>query len=143
MQRNFSRVYFATIDRAVKPKEWADRMKADVMSNMFDQYSTDDQGNLSSLSGKFPSCCRQFAQQGKFSYDALIKKYGHLFPGRPAPQSYVYRHRRESSQPAILQGAAAFGGYLGRVGVLPQSEKCLILPSCRMEYAARGKMCVS
>ena len=40
------RVYFATIDRAVKPKEWADRMKADVMSNMFDQYSPDDQGEI-------------------------------------------------------------------------------------------------
>ena len=80
------RVYFATIDRAVKPKEWADRMKADVMSNMFDQYSTDDQGEIYSLYQENSlHAADSLRSRVKCHYDAMIKKYGHLFPGRPAP----------------------------------------------------------
>ena len=80
------RVYFATFDRAVKPKEWADRMKADVMSNMFDQYSTDDQGEIYRLYQENSlHAADSLRSRVKCHYDAMIKKYGHLFPGSPAP----------------------------------------------------------
>lgn len=45
----------------------------------------------------------------------MFKKLWSSFSREACSQSYVYRHRRKSSQPAILQGAAAFGGYLGHV----------------------------
>lgn len=80
------KIYFETIDKTIQPKEWADRMKADIVSNMFDNYSTDNQIALYHLYlDNSINAADSLRSKVQSHYDAMIKKYGHLFPGKPAP----------------------------------------------------------
>lgn len=113
------RVYFATIDRAVKPKEWADRMKADVMSNMFDQYSTDDQGEIYRLYQENSlHAADSLRSRVKCHYDAMIKKYGHLFPGGQLPILRLQTQTGKLSACNPSRGSC-FWWISGARGVLP------------------------
>lgn len=78
------KAYFAAIDQKVTPKEWAQRMKADVMTGIFDNFSTSDEHELYQLylEQEQPDSLRQ---KVKSHYEAMLAKYGHLFPGKPAP----------------------------------------------------------
>jgi thiol-disulfide isomerase/thioredoxin len=78
------KAYFAAIDQKVTPKEWAERMKADAMTGIFDNFCTTDEHELYQLYQEQdqPDSLRQ---KVKSHYEAMIAKYGHLFPGKPAP----------------------------------------------------------
>lgn len=80
------KTYFATIDNVVMPKEWADRLKADVVSQMFDSFSVSDQHELYDLYLKeSANAADSLKNKVKTHYGAMIQKYGHLFSGKPAP----------------------------------------------------------
>lgn len=78
--------YFATIDKVVKPKEWADRLKADVISQVFDGFSVSDEHELYDLYQQASTdAADSLKNKVKSHYEAMISKYGHLFAGKPAP----------------------------------------------------------
>ncbi len=80
------KVYFETIDKVVTPREWADRMKADVVCMMFDSYSSDDQSDLYRLyMQQSEGAADSLRQKVTAHHEAMVRKFGHLFPGKPAP----------------------------------------------------------
>ncbi len=80
------KTYFSTIDKVVTPKEWADRLKADVVSQMFDGFSVSDQHELYDLYQQASTdAADSLKNKVKTHYEAMIRKYGHLFTGKPAP----------------------------------------------------------
>ncbi len=85
-EQTMFKAYFATIDKVVKPQEWADRLKADVVSQMFDSFSVSDQKQLYDLYLQVsPNAADSLKSKVKNHYEAMIQKYGHLFAGKPAP----------------------------------------------------------
>lgn len=78
------KAYFATIDQKVTPKEWAERMKAETMVELFKNYCTSDEHEVYEF---FLSQCKtdSLRQKVKKQYEIMVAKYGHLFPGKPAP----------------------------------------------------------
>lgn len=80
------KTYFATIDKVVTPKEWADRLKADIVSQMFDAFSVTDQHELYDLYQQASTdAADSLKNKVKTHYETMIQKYGHLFAGKPAP----------------------------------------------------------
>lgn len=79
------KAYFETIDKNVSPKEWAERMKADIIADIFDRFCTSDMKDVYSF---FLDNCQtdSLREKVKGHYEAMTEKYGHLFPGKPAPQ---------------------------------------------------------
>lgn len=85
-EQTMFKAYFETIDKVVKPQEWADRLKADVVSQMFDSFSVSDQKQLYDLYLQVsPNAADSLKSKVKNHYEAMIQKYGHLFAGKPAP----------------------------------------------------------
>lgn len=78
------KAYFKAIDQKVTPKEWAERMKADAIAGIFDCFCTSDEKEVYSF---FMDNCQvdSLREKVKSHYEAMVKKYGHLFPGKPAP----------------------------------------------------------
>lgn len=78
------KAYFKAIDQKVTPKEWADRVKADAIAGIFDCFCTSDEKEVYSF---FMDNCQvdSLREKVKSHYEAMVKKYGHLFPGKPAP----------------------------------------------------------
>lgn len=78
------KAYFKAIDQKVTPKEWADRVKADAIASIFDCFCTSDMKEVYSF---FLDNCQvdSLREKVKSHYEAMTNKYGHLFPGKPAP----------------------------------------------------------
>ena len=78
------KAYFKAIAQKVTPKEWAERMKADAIAGIFDCFCTSDEKEVYSF---FMDNCQvdSLREKVKSHYEAMVKKYGHLFPGKPAP----------------------------------------------------------
>ncbi len=80
------KAYFETIDKVVTPREWADRMKADVMAQVFDNFSTSEESELYNFyQQEAVNAPDSLKEKVKVHHDAMIQKYGHLFAGKPAP----------------------------------------------------------
>lgn len=80
------KAYFATIDKVVKPKEWADRLKADVISQVFDGFSVSDEHELYELYQQASTdAADSLKNKVKTHYETMVRKYGHLFAGKLAP----------------------------------------------------------
>ena len=80
------KAYFETIDKVVTPHEWADRMKADMMAQMFDNFSTSEESELYSFYlQEAVNASDSLKEKVKARHDAMVAKYGHLFQGKPAP----------------------------------------------------------
>lgn len=76
--------YFNAIDSLIKPEEWAEMMKADVMKSLLSGYSSSDLNKIVDLymySSKNDSLKNVIRE----TYGDFRKKYGHLFTGQPAP----------------------------------------------------------
>ncbi len=134
--------YFATIDQVVKPQEWADRLKADVVSQMFDSFSTADQHELYSLyQQEAKDAPDSLRQKVKAHYEAMVRKYGHLFPGKPAPDlTFTDQAGREWSL-ASFRGKTLlvdiWGTWCG-----PCKAEVPYIAALQKQYASRKDVCI-
>lgn len=135
--QEFFKTFFGVIDQEVTPKEWADRMKADLVSNMFDGFCTDNMNMLYDFymenAVHAPDSLRN---KVKSHHDAMVKKYGHLFKGQPAPPlTFTDKNGKQLS-------LASFKGQILLVDIwgtwcVPCIEEMPYLAALQKEYANR------
>lgn len=131
------RNYFETIDKVVTPREWTDRMKADTMCQLFEGYSTDSQADLHQLYEEVSATSADsLRQKVKVSYEAMIQRCGHLFPGKPAPNLTF------TDMKGKLLSLASFKGQILLVDIWgtwcgPCKEEIPYIAALQKEYANR------
>ncbi len=136
------KAYFETIDKVVTPREWADRMKADALSQMFDNFSTDSQDDLYSLyMQQSEGAADSLRQKVTAHHEAMIRKYGHLFPGKPAPNLTFIDEAGKQLSLASFRGKTLlvdiWGTWCG-----PCKAEVPYIADLQKQYASRKDVCI-
>lgn len=136
-EKTVFKTFFETIDKVVTPHEWADRMKADMIAQMFDGFTTDDEKWLYDFylqeSG---NAADSLKEKVKTHYEAMLSKYGHLFPGKPAPDFTFTDLKGKRLSLASFRGQTLlvdiWGTWCG-----PCKEEIPYIAALQKEYAGR------
>lgn len=129
--------YFTTIDKVVKPQEWADRLKADFVSQMFDNFTTSDEHFLYELyQQNSVNAADSLREKVNIHYEAMIQKYSHLFPGKPAPNLTFVDQQGKSLSLASFKGQTLLVDIWG-TWCAPCIAEMPYLAALQKEYANR------